>query len=244
MITVNAPHFRALLVFLVTAWLPVSAAVSAGSLLEEDWARYAKGGLPDGAWSAWTGNASNPVGSVQVVELESPFGGAGKSVLIEGKTPKGSGPALMGTFPATDGPVRLSFEFYIPASPGAGVLPSVTLVDSERRPGFTLNLFNTFLDPNRARRIANQGASWNTGDIITGFRFDTWYRVEISTTRTASGQGAYDITVTPFGGEPVVARGLAFASSIPDIAGIRFFWNSTNPNGAFYVTNIKVVAAR
>ncbi|RRJ95922.1 SGNH/GDSL hydrolase family protein [Opitutaceae bacterium TAV4] len=235
--------FRALL--LSTGMLATSLAVAAdGSLLTEDWAPYNEGDKPTGAWKLWTGNPPETVGTVHVVEQGSPFDGSGKSVLIKGNPISGSGPALTGDFTPTDKPIVLRFDYHIPSSPGPGVLPSMTLLDSAKKPVIKLNLANGFLTPNHALKIASQGNKWNEGDIIAGFRFNTWYRVEISTRKPSSGKWEYDITVTPHGSPPVTVKGLAFFTpDASDIAGIGFSWNSTNPNGAIYMANLEIKPA-
>ncbi|MDR1279703.1 MAG: hypothetical protein LBK99_02625, partial [Opitutaceae bacterium] len=235
------PSLRAVSVFpcAVLLWIWVATvplvAATGGSLLEENWAQYADGDTPAGSWTIWSGNPPESIGTVKIVEQGSPFGATGKSVLLKGNNPNGAGPALSRKFAPVSTPVTVRFDYHIPSSPGAGILPSMELVDSGGKPGPRLNLANNFLAPNHALNIANQGLKWDAGDIITPFRFNTWYHVEITTIPSLSGKWKYDVTITPFGGTPITVKNLEFAGDIQNIAGIGFSWNSTNPNGAIYV---------
>jgi hypothetical protein len=231
--------------FLCVSLAAVAATSSSASVLvNETWSTYSDDSEPSGSWTVWSGGQDSRVGSVRVVPQSSPFGSGGKSVLITGTNPKGPGPMLQELFSPLKTAFILRFDFHIPSSPGSGVLPTMTLADTAGRSGLKLNLCNGFLTPNHALKIANQGAAWNQGDIISPFRYDTWYRIEIAAKPVAEVKWTYDIRVTPFAEEPVVVKGLNVVGDISSFSAISFSWNSTNPNGEFYIANVRLETAK
>lgn len=225
------------------ATLVVSSS-SAAVLVDETWSAYSDDAVPSGAWSVWSGGQDGSVGTVCVVPQSSPFGSGGKSVLIAGTNPKGPGPMMQNVFAPLKAGFVLRFDYHIPGSPGAGVLPTMSIMDVSGKGGLKLNLCNGFLTPNHALKIANQGAAWNQGDIICPFRYDTWYRVEIAAKPGAEGKWIYDIRVTPFGEDPVVVKGLNLIGDISAFSAISFSWNSANPKGEFYIANVRIETAK
>jgi hypothetical protein len=216
---------------------------SADLLLKEDWDGHADGDVPMAPWKVWSGNPPGSVGTVEVVEQGSPFGGS-RSARLEGLQSGAAGPALIGKFSEpTSGAIVVKFDFYIPSSPGAGVLPSVNIRDSEGKSVLRLNLANSFLLANQAPQIALQGKTFSEGEIIRPFAPDTWYHVEI-TTRESKGQKTCDISVTPFDKEPIEVSGLPLGPDVTNFASIEVGWNSTNPAGAIYLSNLEVETAQ
>jgi hypothetical protein len=216
--------------------------VSADILLKEDWDGQSDGDTPMEPWKVWSGNPPGSVGTVEVVEQGSPFEG-NRSVRLAGLRTGMAGPALNGKFSSpVSGPVVVKFDFYIPSSPGAGVLPTVTIKDSEDRASLQLNMANSFLLPNNAPQIAIQGKRYNEGEIIRPFAPDTWYHVEI-TARKDKGETVCDVEVTPFDKEPVVLTDVRVETEGQNFAGIEVGWNSDNPTGMIYLSNLVVEAA-
>jgi hypothetical protein len=217
--------------------------VRAETLLKEDWAGYAEGALPGDPWVIWSGKPPGSVGKVEVVEQGSPFGGS-YSVLMTGNVKDAAGPALKGKFTSTTtSPIIIKFDFYIPATPGAGVLPTLTLSDAENRGGLRLNMVNPFISPKHALKIAIQGTKLEEGDVIAPFTFDAWFHVEIKTSAGPDGRKTFDVMVTPFGKDTVGLKDLKFTSDIKNFSQIEFGWNSANPNGAIYLSNLVVETA-
>jgi hypothetical protein len=215
---------------------------SAEILLKEDWDGHVDGDVPMAPWKVWSGNPPGSVGTVEVVEQGSPFGGS-RSVQLTGRETGTAGPALTGQFSApTSGAIVVKFDFYIPSSPGAGVLPTVNIKDAEGKAVLRLNLANSFLLANQAPQIALQGMAFNEGEIIRPFAPDTWYHVEI-TTHEAKGEKTCDISVTPFDKEPIEVSGLSLDAEVHNFAGIEVGWNSNNPAGAIYLSNLVVETA-
>jgi|GEM_PF-5397648 hypothetical protein len=209
-------------------------------LVNETWEDYADGATPTAPWVTWTGSPSGSQGSVTVTDaLSSPFSTGTKSVLLNGTANSGS--SLSHNFAATDSPLFVSFDFYLPA--GAGTLPSLTLAGSTGSggplsAGVTLNLTNSFLGaPNQ---IVNQGGSWSEGVIIAPSQTGRWFHIELTTAPISSALDTYTITVTPYGGTPVTVTDLAFRNQLVNVSKIEFSWNSNAGVGSMYIDNIYV----
>jgi hypothetical protein len=228
----------------ITLALLTASIAAAAVRVDETWSSYSDDVEPSGSWSLWAGGSGGSVGTIRVVPQSSPFGVDGKSVLITGTNQNGAGPMLQDVFAPVDTAFFLRFDYHIPSSPGAGVLPTMSLVDTVSKGALKLNLCNGFLSPNHALKIANQGSAWNQGDIICPFRYDTWYRVEIAAKPVAEVKWTYDIRVTPFGEEPLVVKGLNIAARINAFTAISFSWNSASPTGAFYIANVRIETAK
>lgn len=215
---------------------------SAEILLKEDWDGYSDGDVPMAPWKVWSGNPPGSVGTVEVVEQGSPFGGS-RSVCLTGKESGTVGPALTGKFSDTvSGSIVVKFDFYIPSSPGAGVLPTVNIKDTEGKSVLRLNLANSFLLSNHAPQISLQSTNFNEGEIIRPFAPDTWYHVEITTHDARTGKTC-DVMVTPFDKEPIEVSGLSLGPDVSNFAGIEVGWNSNNPAGAIYLSNLEIETA-
>jgi hypothetical protein len=231
----QAPRFSLLSTLMAVSAFAISAA-SATVLVNENWEGYANGATPTSPWVTWT--ASGTQGTVTVTDAQaSPFGTGTQSVILNGIS--AGGPSLSQTFAATTSALSISFDFYLP--PGAGVLPSLSLLGSngsDQTSGIKLNLTNSFLGlPNQ---IVNQGTAWDLGTIITPTYFNRWVHVEITTAPISSAVDSYDITITPYGGAPITVTNLAFRANVIDISKIEFSWNSGNGVGSMYIDNIVV----
>ncbi|OJU98811.1 MAG: hypothetical protein BGO12_16335 [Verrucomicrobia bacterium 61-8] len=225
--------------------LSSASLLRADVLLQEDWSGFRDGEAPADGWMVWSGKPEGSVGTVQVVEQGSAFGGS-HAVRLQGQVEgSGAGPAVTKMFASpTAAPIVVKFDFFIPASPGAGVLPTVTLIDSTKKAGLRFNLANPFIRPNHAPVIANQSKQID-GDPITPLNFDVWYHVEIRTLPAKDGGvEKYNVSVTPFDKDPVEVDGLELSSRLDDIGGIQIGWGSANPNGAIYIANLQVEEAR
>lgn len=213
-------------------------------LLQEDWSGFREGETPTEGWTVWSGKPEGSVGTVQVVEQGSPFGGS-HAVRLQGQVEGGgAGPALSKMFsgPAA-APIVIKFDFLLPVSPGAGVLPTVALLDSAKKAGLRFNLANPFIRANHAPMIANQSKQID-GDPIAPLNFDVWYHVEIRTLPVKDGgTRKYNVSVTPYGKDPIEVDGLEFSADVDDIGGIQVGWGSANPNGVIYVANLQVEEA-
>ncbi|MDR1279704.1 MAG: hypothetical protein LBK99_02630 [Opitutaceae bacterium] len=211
----------------------------AETLLSENWEGYSNGATPSG-WAIWSGSTPGAVGSVTVTDtLHSPFEPSGtNSVLIAGIAE--SGPSFSYHFSTTTtSALSIGFDFYLPST-GAGVLPSFGLGNSSGTSGIMLNLTNAFVET--APNIVNQGASWNTGDVITSSQTNKWFHVEIIAPPATVMKQQYTITVTPDGGNSVTVSALNFRNAIDDYGRINFSWNSTNGTGSMYIDNIVITA--
>lgn len=214
--------------------------VSANVLLESNWDDYAEGEAPGTPWSVWTGVLPGSVGEITVVEQGSPFGG-NRSVLLVGTETGVSGPALARKFDVpTTNSIIVKFDFHIPSTPGAGVLPTMFLNDSAKRNGLKFNMANAFLVPGHAPKIAIEGKTFEEGEIIAPFSPNTWYHVEITTHEDKEGRKSFDVSVTPFGKDPFDLSGLDFVSEMDDFSEISFGWNSNGATGAIYISNLVV----